>query len=90
MLTTDVAVNTYRSLVNKTMTVCVNSKLGRCLQASLDLPFLFPNNALTLPAPRVLVPTPSTMGGSKRTLPQYLKNEKCYKLETFGEVRSIL
>ena len=28
-------------------------------------------------------------GGSKRT-PQYLKNEKCYKPETFGGVRSIL
>ena len=29
-------------------------------------------------------------GGSKRTPPQYLKNEKCYKPETFGGVRSIL
>ena len=48
---------------------------------------------LTLRAPRVLVPTPSTKGGGggvEKDPPQYLKNEKCYKPETFGGVRSIL
>ena len=46
---------------------------------------------LTLRAPRVLVPTPSTKGGGRKgPPPQYLKNEKCYKPETFGGVRSIL
>ena len=29
-------------------------------------------------------------GGVKKDPPQYLKNEKCYKPETFGGVRSIL
>ena len=29
-------------------------------------------------------------GGRKGPPPQYLKNEKCYKPETFGGVRSIL
>ena len=51
--------------------------------------FLVPE-LLTLRAPRVLVPTPSTKGGVEKDPPQYLKNEKCYKPETFGGVRSIL
>ena len=29
-------------------------------------------------------------GGGRKGPPQYLKNEKCYKPETFGGVRSIL
>ena len=29
-------------------------------------------------------------GGWSKKTPQYLKNEKCYKPETFGGVRSIL
>ena len=29
-------------------------------------------------------------GGVEKDPPQYLKNEKCYKPETFGGVRSIL
>ena len=29
-------------------------------------------------------------GGESKRTPQYLKNEKCYKPETFGGVRSIL
>ena len=29
-------------------------------------------------------------GGGRKGPPQYLKNEKCYKPETFGGIRSIL
>ena len=29
-------------------------------------------------------------GGVEKDLPQYLKNEKCYKRETFGGVGSVL
>ena len=39
---------------------------------------------LTLLSPRVLVPTPSTKD------PHYLKNNKCYKPETFRGVRGTL
>ena len=58
------------------------------LQEALAIHILI---VLTLRAPRVLVPTPSTKGGGvEKDPPQYLKNEKCYKPETFGGVRSIL
>ena len=47
---------------------------------------------LTLWAPTILVPTPSTKGGGgvKKDPPQYLNSETCYKPETFRGVRSIL
>ena len=57
------------------------------------------HQALTLLAPKVLVPTPSTKEGGERMGGgggfemdhlKYLKNEKCYKPETLEGVRSIL
>ena len=51
----------------------------------------FEKRILALRAQRVLVPTPSAKGGLvEKDPPQYLKNEKSYKPETFGGVRSIL
>ena len=48
------------------------------------------SHTLTLLAPRVLVPTPSTKGGGRKEPPQYLQNDKRYKHETFRGVRGIL
>ena len=47
---------------------------------------------LTLLAPRVLVPTPSTRGGGGIEMdhPKYLKNDKHCKSETLGAVKGIL
>ena len=52
----------------------------------------FEKRTSALRAPRVLVPTPSAKGGEgfEKDPPHYLKNEKSYKPETFGGVRSIL
>ena len=81
---TVVGLNISASLaIVNTVSTCV----GACLLLTSKK---YKKKLLTLRAPRVLVPTPSTKGGVEKDPPQYLKNEKRYKPETFGGVMIIL
>ena len=77
--------------ISRTKFLLCPSEEKRVSSKSLSSTKKFPLflHTLTFRAPRVLVPTPSTKGVEKDP-PQYLKNEKCYKPETFGGVRSFL